>query len=537
MSEKITIQLSDWLFNAGIVGLMNIMDHNKVYYEYGENTLSFELEAISNFEQIYNDYLVYKYKNATVYAILLDRVDEMLCENERSTPNLEKINKGITYLKQKLVNSAYINLEFGFLTKELKKVKKEVPKSLIDALESFKTIIKEHESEILLKEIVGYYDQKSKVSKSPLAIVDKYINTSLFNLIDSYESAVNYRIEDKSNHKFNCFQCDSPVKKIEKGLNFLNNMYFDTARKTSHVWNFNSDIEPCPICKLVYMCIPAGITTFHGRGIFINANTDLSTLKKTNNSIYYKIFDESSQTQNRGKRLSYYQLINSYLTELIQHQVLELNDVQVVEMNENKYHFVMLSKRALETINRNMKSIERLNSKFYIQEDEYFNLYDEVIRKLIDNESLTNLVDKLTHLKIKSSQSGNFYLEDMINLIKIDHQKGGQKMLYVKRQDIDQVVQDGVQLKYAFKAKNSEHKVSSLAYKLQGALRANNPHRFMDAILASYSYVNIPIPKLLINCLKDDQAFKTLGYAYTSALVGNKEIKEQKELNNKEEAL
>ena len=33
---------------------------------------------------------------------------------------------------------------------------------------------------------------------------------------------------------------------------------FDTSRKPSHVWNFINDIAVCPVCKLVYSCVPAG---------------------------------------------------------------------------------------------------------------------------------------------------------------------------------------------------------------------------------------------------------------------------------------
>ena len=72
------------------------------------------------------------------------------------------------------------------------------------------------------------------------------------------------------------------------------NTGFDTNRKLSHVWNFNNDIAMCPICKLVYSCVPVGFTYVYGSGIFINSNTNAEELIRINSRIKSEIYREES---------------------------------------------------------------------------------------------------------------------------------------------------------------------------------------------------------------------------------------------------
>lgn len=46
---------------------------------------------------------------------------------------------------------------------------------------------------------------------------------------------------------------------------------------------------------------------------------------------------------------------------------------------------------------------------------------------------------------------------------------------------------------------------------------------FMDTLLNCYLYVSKPVPSIILEGLKDDEAFKTIGYAFVSGLIEGKE--------------
>ena len=67
---------------------------------------------------------------------------------------------------------------------------------------------------------------------------------------------------DKKKYKYNCFICNREIKNLDNDFSFLVNTGFDTNRKLSHVWDFINDVAMCPICKLVYSCVPVGFIMY-----------------------------------------------------------------------------------------------------------------------------------------------------------------------------------------------------------------------------------------------------------------------------------
>ncbi len=533
-SKVIKLRLSDWTYNAGIVGIVNILKYHDLPYSISGREVSFSLETLSDFNELTLSYLRHKYRNLTMLNAIKERIARVEQQISSDTPNVTKLNEDIEYIKSKFLNSAYKEIISSDLKTKFKKVKqdkktKELVKieTLTEGINDLKWLLKDNEKNILSKEVVGYYDQKARASKSPFAVVDKYINTGIYELNKSFAETEEYVIGDKDKFKFECFQCGGKISKIDKGLNFLNNTYFDTARKTSHVWNFVSDIEPCPICKLVYMSIPAGITTIHGRGIFINETNKLDTLVRVNNNLYYTISENEDHQQ-----LTYGTVVKQYVKELLSKKRDSLNDVQVVEYKDNRYRFSLLSKSQLEYLCSNEKKLENLIGKYYIEGGNYFTLYDITIKNIINNQNLYTLVDKLLHVSISSKEKFNFNDYILQNIIKLENgkNKGGKALKTVTDKQIDKVVNMGREFRMGFQRKGSEHKVKSIAYRLQGALRAGNSAQFMDSLLSGYSYINEPIPNILIDCLKDENVFKTYGYAFASTLIGTRtsDMKEEK---------
>ena len=282
--KEIKIEMADWLYNAGIVGLVNILNHSKDEVQFNGQEIAIKPEVLDDFEEKYFNYFIDTYEKTMVYTKLAHKIENLI-QIEVNESNFEKVKEDIEFIKSKMKNSAYKDRVGKINFKDLKNPTKNDLIINTQLLTELKKIIRGDKKQILKSECIGYYDQQAKISKAPNAIIDKYINTNMLDLqaiIDEYKTYID---KDKVKLNFCCFTCGRHIEKIDKGLSFINRMFFDTSRKTSNVWNYNSDIEVCPICKLVYYCVPAGFTTVYGKGVFINENNDIKNQTRINQRI------------------------------------------------------------------------------------------------------------------------------------------------------------------------------------------------------------------------------------------------------------
>ena len=61
--SKIRIETSDWLYNAGIVGLCNILEYADANVVKKNNYIEFDEEELEDFGDKYFGYLIDKYEN------------------------------------------------------------------------------------------------------------------------------------------------------------------------------------------------------------------------------------------------------------------------------------------------------------------------------------------------------------------------------------------------------------------------------------------------------------------------------------------
>ncbi|MBC1976856.1 Cas8a1 family CRISPR/Cas system-associated protein, partial [Listeria booriae] len=114
-----------------------------------------------------------------------------------------------------------------------------------------------------------------------------YQKTKFIDPYEDYENAFlkpvfEYLDTDLSKSKYNCFICNQPIKNLNLGLSFMNDIGFDIKKKTSHVWDFNNDVATCPVCRLIYSCVPAGFTYVYGEGMFVNDSFSIDKLLDVN---------------------------------------------------------------------------------------------------------------------------------------------------------------------------------------------------------------------------------------------------------------
>lgn len=548
MSEKIEIRMGDWMINAGIVGLYNILEHCGDKVGKDQDKIIIEKNSLNNFEEKYFRYFIDTYfKTLSWYKVvsyesLIKHFEENAFQ-DFTEDNLESLNNYITkivkyYLKSSSYEAAYeliggkadiINLE-----KRLNAIKFRKKESLENKLPEIKETFE------ILKHIITYCS--SEKAKKYLAgkniiyniIKNGWNGVSFLNRQtkekDMYidyknyfvQPAVEYLEAERSKYKYKCFICESEIKDLNNDVSFLNDTGFDVARKSSHVWNFINDVAICNICKLVYSCIPAGITYANSRGIFINANSQSDNLVKANNNIKALVLKKDG----RESSVTYKALIISIQEQFNDSFKYELSDIQVVRYEDEKYRFNILSKNILNVIFKSKEELNRLINCGFTEIKTYFNIYDLVIDSLLNNRNLIVLIHKLLIYKISNARDCRYSINNLRSMLKINYNYM-KEIEYMSKSDKDILGlanASGYYLRQAYKEKGSEDKLNGIAYRLLNSLKTNNRNMFMDTLLNCYLYTRKEVPSVFLEALKDEEVFKHIGYAFVMNLIDDKKV-------------
>lgn len=326
---------------------------------------------------------------------------------------------------------------------------------------------------------------------------------------------------DKSKFKYNCFICNRDMKNLKNNLSFLNETGFDVNKKSSHVWKFNNDVATCPICKLVYSCTPAGITYVYNRGMYINDNSSMENAININNKVKSEILKEHEVNTS----LTYRALVNSIQEQFNDKVKYELSDIQVVRFEDEKYKFNILSRRVLQVINDSRNDLNKLIKCGFKEVNTYFNIYDLVIDNLLNNQNLFILIHKLLVYKLSIPRDCHFSTMQVMRMLNINFRflEGVGYMENLERDIIKQANASGYYLREKYKEKGAKDKLNGIAYRLLNALKVNNKDMFMDTVLNCYLYAQKTVPSIFLDGLKDDLAFKNIGYAFVTGLIEGKE--------------
>lgn len=554
---KVRIELSDWMKNAGIVGFVKIINHRlngSSQIDLKSNYIEFDTEILENFEEVYFEYLIYKYKEFISIEKIVSKYDyiNLLLSKEVDEKDLAILNSHIKYTKERLKSASYKSAyeiindsSYNLLEKEkqLKEIKIKKKQSISDVYKDIKLQCN------LLKEIIEYLNEENvrKIIAAKNVIYDviqgfwsdvSFLNknNNKKNMYECYindfiNPVINYESSNLEKAKYTCFTCDNKIQKLSKpfayDITWITKMGVDGSRKSSHYWNFQSDSNICPICNLIYSCIPAGFSVLNGKGLFINNNKSISKIISANNLILYsgKKIDELEQE-------SYFNIIDSMEDKSVNEVNSEIENIQIVKFdksnNSRPYTFNVLSKNKLEIISKNKKQLSALIGKSVkIAKDYYINIYSEVILRIYNGKNLFDLIALLTRLRISGEYKNSKIIYILISLNN-NLMEGKYKVWY---KDIDKFRDYGIKLRQIY-GRNDENKIPGIAYRLQNALKVKNESRFMDTLLNAYTSRKQPIPIDFIEALKDVNKFQTIGYAFLIGLQGGLENRNKENNGN-----
>ena len=585
MDEKIELKLKDWLFNAGLLGFINILgeeakDNGELEIDDKNRLIRFSRKVLENFEYKYFDFFIKRYGKTLTYGKILE-FDKYIDEFEengkkiRSIDELKMINDKITFFKAKIKSESY-KKAYDFIEKngtnkilqmekELKKIKE--PKENIAEIsnDDVKNNLK------IMKEIIDFFKKKitdkegnvkNYLAAKNIAYViinNAWSSVSFLNRAnaakDIYEEYKSYFVEpaleyvnaDKSKFKYKCTISNMPMKDYKNTLGFLNDIGFDVNRKPSHVWNFVNDIAVTALVTLIYSCIPAGFIYGADKGIFVNANHNIDQLCKINNGIAYNILEDESEEKN----INLYKNLLKEVKKEKDNTKYELSDIQIVKLEEGHYKFTLLSRNILKLLSENKEKLDDLLDKWYLIDRRYFYLYDVTITELLNNQNLFSLINKLCYYKISKAKLScklkniedllKINLEYIRRLNKVDKQEKVEKKESKKiseeltEKDVFYIRRDAMIFREEYIRKSgNDKKIGSLLYRLQNALRINNVDMFMDALISAHAYAGKNISSLFAKALLNDENFQTLGHGFLLGLLGEDKSKNENKTDKKE---
>ncbi|KJS22467.1 MAG: CRISPR-associated protein Cst1 [Clostridiaceae bacterium BRH_c20a] len=553
-SDTIRLTLGDWQWNAAIIGFINIVGQENVRFV-GEDAVEFSVKILDGFEDRYFSCMIQAYEKTLSWYKIVSFKDKLYAYEENSFEGFDlKALQGLNtyikdvkrYIKSNSYKAAYelIGLDVDMLSLEKQLLTSKEPKSQQQFDLNKNGIIAEvKESFTILRQIIDYCDcaQSKRYigAKNVIYTVIKnaWNGVSFLNAQskekDVYvdyktyfvDTVTDYRMSNESKYKYNCVVCDAPIKNMSSDLSFLNATGFDVARKSSHVWDFQNDIAICPVCKLIYSCLSAGMTYVYDRGIYVNANIRLKDALNIN----FRIRQDFLRSNERGMRSIYHALVGALHEKENNTAKYELADVQVVRYENETYRFNILSRKMLEIIVASEQELNSLIKTGFSENGVSIQIYDEVIARIFNNRNLFTLIHRMLYYKLSDSSKCYFNGAHVNHLLKINQRiylsLGGMKMEKTKEQEqensdlVRYARAAGYHLRGRYVNKGSDNKLTGICYRLLNALKTSNTDMFMDVTLNCYLYVNCQVPKIITDVLGKEKSFSTMGYAFISGLI------------------
>lgn len=560
--NQLKLTLGDWLWNASVTGFINIIGRENVNIK--GNSVQFPVNCLEDFEEKYFDYFIRTYERMLPWYRIVSCKNEIenYREREFETLDLKKLKEINTYIKdtvKRYLTSNSFQAAFDLigdkesiqkLEKELQKIKE--PKEDKAFVQEKSKIIEDIEKQFnILAQIIEYCGSEKGRRYIGAKNVIYHVIKNAWNGVcflnpqtkvkDMYEDYKTYFVDtarehiqaDDSKYKYDCFNCGTPMKDFSNDLSFVNQSGFDTARKPSHVWEFVNDVAVCPLCKLVYSCLPAGFVYAGGSGIYINANVDMEDNCKVNSNLKADILQKSEGNYS-GSRI-YWALVNALKVQNIKKEKFELADVQIIRYENENYRFNLLPSmtiRLINDFNTELIGNENVENKSggllkttYKEGKETVSIYEQVLNHIFNNQNLFLFINKLLHYMLASPNSCFFHTGHIMDMLKINTQLirnlGGMESMEKERDYLTEAGRAGYYLRVAYLQKDPKtKKISGISYRLLNALKTGNRSMFMDLVLNCYLYVGKRVPDVVSDILKtEDEVFATIGYAFVTDFI------------------
>lgn len=545
--DYITILTNDYLKNSGIVGMMTLLKSDDAAIEGQEyfvegNKLIIKKDYLLNADltQLYFNCMIERFeKDTTIYRIN-QKIKNMLNNKDKiSDPSFEKVVKeDIVFISEKLASASF-------------KTGIDTIKGKVEDIQIYYDVInKSFKNQPIDNELLNQLKQLQMFLSSPLVnetlcfknIIYKYINkfwnrsfllrnNAKKDMKECFENDFvaplkEYLKLDKSKMKDQCVDCGNPINnKTGVSISFMNDFADDLVRKKSALYNFNVDMNLCPICTFLYALTPLGFIKYHNDFLFFNDNSSIQKLCNSNSYGGKNNEDEVKENSKlEGKYYKIYQYIENailYSTKDNINRNIQVITRKTLDNGEIRYEFDILDGYLIKTLNhkRIKKNLEYFATVNVIKmKDEYLSLFKEVLIRFLSKRNFYDLIDLL--IKRNLENSNDYYLIVYARkVLEIQYlTNGGKNMNYVyfATRDGNDLRNKLSQLK---KGDNVDESFRGTVYQLTNALRVNNKKRFLDIIIRLYTTLGAPIPQTVSSIISNENG-EEIAYAFLLGLKG-----------------
>lgn len=497
--EYIEFNLQDFCINAGIVGLVKMLDFNgdKSVYREDNSVLKVSKDFLLNADlaNLYFKTLINEYQSVCPLTKTITRLEaleeNMLDQKElkekikeiETALNSNRYKSGIEIVKQKLPFNFY---------EDLKKLKNSTVENYKD---NVNLVLKDLENDDL-KEIFFIKDLAYFVINNFWTDIS-FLNRSNSNkdpkeeFRKCFENPLKEYLSKEVKGNEYCAECGSEIKGNSKiKSSYVLTLTEDFARKNSNYWNFKPNCYICPKCNFIFSLIPLGFSVYNHAFIFINQNYSVKTLVNTNDDIF------------SNNELQSYQKFNNMINKITEKNLEKLSNIEVITNfgNDKGYNFNIISKNILMKIKYNFKRLEDLSKKAAIKlRQDYLNVYDETMRMILNNYSLYPLINELMLLSLDDDTK--YASSSCYTLLKIE---GGVNMQY------ENIIETGKKYREGF----NENKVKELVFQMLDMIKMEKADDLFDLIANLSNVTGEMIPEELYEILTDQKKLKLIGYAF-----------------------
>jgi len=545
--KYVCFMTNDFLQNAGIVGIINLLDFLKAKkdkdYIIKETKLYIRKEYLSNIDlaQAYIDAFIDKYYNETHYAKVmksieiledLTRSDDFLNIKEQKT----KVDKEFAFIKKMLSLPSYISgyailkeagksWDIPGLLETIKNEPDYVQK--MNRVAELKTILKQKEVKetLALKSIIYlrinmFWGDKSFLlranSKKNIKEAFEKDFTDLFN---------EYVQQGNNNKKIvdHCIACgnamSASVRNSTASIAMMKDLADDLSRKTSVFWNFQMDAYICPCCALLYTLVPLGFVPMGPDMVFVNTNSSIQFLMQTNqnNSL------TGIETENEKWKVLYNKIIQAQLMKT----EARVSNIQVIVRKKEKerYDLNIIDKNILEIIDGSKSSLENLTKGAEVKENgEYINIYNEVVENIMHHRSQYLLIQRLFKISVdQTNVVACIYNIIAVQTVQIKSKiRNGDKT--VSKQKLLFACKGGDQLRKKIAADatvdETDNKLRGIVFKYLNALQVGDQFGFMNVTLRLCTSYNMEVPSVFMEAFNSEEEFLNIAYSFLLGLKG-----------------
>lgn len=576
MTDEIVYPLRSWLDNAGIVGLTRIL--NPADYHVNRFDLTVEPAALNDFTTRFFDFFVTNYGKFTYYSRIIDKEDRLKELRQKTDITESDVNEladwfdhgikdamlgsGKTYgqVADFLHKKYHDDFDLIAKAKDCKTNRKAIAlKKKGNDLAEIKNNLYALIDKCLV--IIDYLKQSQPAKYYPakyigFRIIAKGWNKTSFldvaNLHDNgediYENFDNFFIKpiqqylqsDHSHDEYSCAVCNRPIaefnekKKISFPITYMNSMGYNFGAKTSNGWNFQNDLYICPICHLLYACVPAGFTynmSANAKGIFVNESLSVSELKKANDAIFNETLINLSQNQSIS---DYRMFTKSFEKKFADAHRYPLANVQIITYDDaHGYNFKIISNLASVVLNQAsndselLESLQPIGIKNYNGEF-YYSIFDVIMQRIFNNTVLDSTIYTMERLFISQDQRIRFSVNSIKKVLHLNSliinelfKEKGEQNMSVDSEQLRKLSHWGFNARQSYKKKGNEKKAQTLAYKMLSALRVGDTSTFMDLLLNAYLYLGSMAPRVFVENQNNREIFTQYGYAFVAGLIDN----------------